>query len=85
MQMSGINLDVYKAHGTRSASVYTCAHWAQVPLQEIFNKAGWPSAQTFAIYYEKSLDTSESSASQFQEAIFCHYRPFARPGHMAQN
>ena len=69
MQMSRINLDVYKAHGTRPASVYTCAHWAQVPIQEILNKAGWSSAQTFAIYYEKSLDTSESSASQLQEAI----------------
>ena len=42
---------------------------AQVPIQEILNKAGWSSAQTFAIYYEKSLDTSESSASQLQEAI----------------
>lgn len=68
MQMSGINLDVYKAHSTRAASV-SAAHRAQVPIQEILSKAGWSSAQTFAIYYDKNLDTSESSASQFQEAI----------------
>ena len=42
---------------------------AQVPIQEILSKAGWSSAQTFAIYYDKNLYTSESSASQFQEAI----------------
>jgi len=68
MQMSGINLDVYRAHSTRAASV-SAAYRAQVPIQEILSKAGWLSAQTFAIYYEKNLDTSESSVSQFQEAI----------------
>lgn len=68
MQLSGINLDVYKAHSTRAASV-SAAHRARVPVQEILRKAGWSSAQTFAIYYDKNLDTSESSASQFQEAI----------------
>ena len=68
MQMSGINLDVYKAHSTRAASV-SAAHRAQVPIQEILNKAGWASAQTLAIYYDKRSDSSESSASQFQEAI----------------
>ena len=68
MQMYGINLDVYKAHSTWEASV-SAAHRAQVPIQEILNKAGWASAQTFANYYGKSLDTSESSASQFQEAV----------------
>ena len=62
MQFSGINLDVYKAHSTRAASV-SAAHRAQVPVQEILRKAGWSSAQTFAIYYDKNLDTSESSAS----------------------
>ncbi|XP_068737579.1 uncharacterized protein [Montipora capricornis] len=68
MQMSGINLNVYKAHSTRTASV-SPAHRAQVTIQEILSKAGWSSAQTFAIYNNKNLDTSESSASQFQEAI----------------
>lgn len=48
MQMSGINLDVYKAHSTRAASV-SAAHRAQVPIQGILSKAGWSSAQTFAI------------------------------------
>ena len=70
MQLSGItcNLDVYKAHSTRAASA-SATHRAQVPVQEILRKAGWSSAQTFAIYYDKNLDSSESSASQFPEAI----------------
>ena len=38
MQLSGINLDVYKAHSTRAASV-SAAHRAQVPVQEILRKA----------------------------------------------
>ena len=50
MQLSGISLDVYKAHSTRAVSV-SAAHRAQVPIQEILSKAGWSSAQTFAIYY----------------------------------
>ena len=57
MQMAGINLDVYKAHITREASV-SAAHRAQVPIQEILSKAGWGSAQKFAIHYDKNLDTS---------------------------
>lgn len=68
MQLSGINLNVFKAHSTRAASV-SAAHRAQVSVQEILRKAGCSSAQTFAIYYDKNLDTSVSSASQFQEAI----------------
>ena len=47
----------------------SAAHRAQVPIQEIVSKAGWSSAQTFAIYYYKNLDTSEGNASQFQEAV----------------
>ena len=47
----------------------SAAHRAQVSVQEILSKAGWSSAQTFAIYYDKNLDTLESNASQFQEAI----------------
>lgn len=58
MQLSGINLNVYKAHSTRAASVSAAQR-----------KAGWSSAQTFAIYYDKNLDISGSSASQFEEAI----------------
>ena len=39
MQLSGTNLDVYKAHSTRAASV-SAAHRAQVPVQEILSKLG---------------------------------------------
>ena len=68
MQLSGVNLDVYKAISTRAASV-SATHRAKVPIQEILSKAGWSSAQTFAIYCAKNLDTSKGRASQFQEGI----------------
>ena len=68
MQMSGINLDVYKAHGTRAASV-SSAHRAHAPIQEILNKARRWSYQNFVIYYDKRFETSESSVCQFQEAV----------------
>lgn len=46
MQMSGIDLSVYKAHSTSAASV-SAAHMAHVgTYYEILNKAGWSSAQT---------------------------------------
>lgn len=67
--MSGINLNVYKAYSSRAASV-SAAHRAQVPTQENPSKAARSSAQTCAIYYDKNLEISESSASQFQEAIW---------------
>ena len=68
MQMSGIDLNTYKAHSTRAASV-SAAHRAQVPFQEILNKAGWSSARTFATYSDNRLDTSKYSVSLFEEAI----------------
>ena len=52
MQMSGIDLNIYKAHCTREASV-PAAHRAHVPIHEILNKAGWSSACTFATYYDE--------------------------------
>ena len=68
MQMSGIDLNIYKEHSTSEASVST-AHRAQVPLHEILNKAEWSSARTCATYYDKRLDTSKDSVSHFEEAI----------------
>ena len=37
MQLSGINLNVYKAHSTTAASL-SAAHRAQVPIQEFSGK-----------------------------------------------
>ena len=76
MPMSGLNLDVYKAHSTRAALV-SAAHRAHVPIQEIFNKARWWSYQNFVIYYDKRFESSESSVCQFQEAVLtleCFFR-----------
>ena len=60
--MSGIDLNIYKAHSTR-------AHTTQKPIDEILNKAGWSSARTFATYYDKRLNTSKDGASHFEETI----------------
>ena len=67
MQMSGINLD--KAHSTRAASV-SAAHRAPVPIQEILNKAGWSSVETFAIFIIASVWTPQRAVSLSFRKLF---------------
>ena len=66
MTMSGLYLDQFKAHSTRSAST-SAAQRALVPMQDILDRAGWSSAQTFAAYYEKKIVVPESDV--YAEAV----------------
>ena len=54
MQLSGLDLTVFKAHSTRAAST-SAAKRALVPIQDIIDKAGWSSAQTFAAFYKTEI------------------------------
>ena len=54
MQLSGLDLTVFKAHSTRAAST-SAAKRAQVPIQDIIGRAGWSSAQTFATFYKREI------------------------------
>ena len=46
MATAGINVDHFKAHSVRAASV-SAAHKCNVPVQSILDKAGWTSEKTF--------------------------------------
>ena len=53
---------------TRAASV-SAAYSAWVPTEEVLSKAGWSSAQTCAIYYDKNLDTSKVVPLSFRKVL----------------
>ena len=60
LRESGINLDIFSPHSTRSAS--TSAVVSKVPIDTIMRTAGWKSSCTFRKHY-KRLVTNDSSFS----------------------
>jgi len=66
MQLSGLDLTVFKAHSTRAAST-SAAKRAQVPIQDIIDRAGWSSAQTFATFYKREIVSP--NANSFARAV----------------
>lgn len=65
MQKSGINIQKYKAHSTRAASV-SKASSKFVPVDDILNVAGWKSEKTFAAFYKKDIS---HECNTFVEAL----------------
>ena len=55
MRMAGIDVNKYKGHSTRGAST-SAAKRLGVNVALILRQASWRSAQSFANYYDKSLD-----------------------------
>mgnify|MGYP001795637579 CR=1 FL=1 len=66
MQLSGIDINLFKTHSTRAAST-SAAKKAQVPLQEILDRAGWSSAKTFATFYNKEV--IPSNVNSYAEVV----------------
>ena len=60
---SGIDIDVYSAHSTRSAASSTAAANG-CTINDIMNHVGWSNAKTFATYYNKECVKSESTFSE---------------------
>lgn len=58
LQLSGIDIDLFKPHSTRHAAS-TAAFQASVPLDEILRKAGWSNANTFKKFYYKHVVSQE--------------------------
>ena len=59
MQLSGVDVEVYKPHSARSAaSSKTKAN--KVSLAEVMKTAGWDSVATFARFYDKEIDTTRA-------------------------
>ena len=54
LQSSGIDVNIFKPHSTRSAST-SKAKLSDVPLADILDKAGWKSESTFAKFYDKKI------------------------------
>ena len=56
LRNSGINVDIYGAHSTRSAASSACLA-NETPVDIILNKIGWSSERTFAKFYNKHVET----------------------------
>ncbi|XP_074636846.1 uncharacterized protein LOC141894991 [Acropora palmata] len=54
LQLAGVDIDMFKPHSTRHAAS-TAAYQASVPLDEIFQRAGWSNANTFKRFYYKHV------------------------------
>ncbi len=65
MELSGIDITVYKPHSTRSASVSKAASLG-IPTDVILSRAGWKSGNCFAKYYLKPI---EGDGDEFQSAV----------------
>ena len=50
---SGIDINIFKAHSVRAASV--SAARGNVLVSQILNKAGWTNEKTFQIFYDKPI------------------------------
>lgn len=56
LQNAKIDTEIYKAHSTRAASS-SAAKSSGVPITTIMDRVGWTSAQTFAKYYDKNIES----------------------------
>ena len=54
LQSSGIDVNIFKPHSTRSAST-SKAKLSDVPLADILDKAGWKSESTLAKFYDQKI------------------------------
>ena len=61
MRSSGIDISVFKAHSVRSAST-SRAKLNSIPIKDILKVAGWTNAETFAHYYQRDIQKSDSYA-----------------------
>ena len=65
LKISGINIDIYKAHSTRSAST-SKAGTLGVRIEDIIDQANWSNKSTFEKFYRKPID---SRGREFQHKI----------------
>ena len=59
MQLSGIDVSVFKAHSTRAAST-SKAKINNVPIEDILKTAGWKSNSTFARHYNLPITGNDN-------------------------
>ncbi|XP_067045964.1 uncharacterized protein [Acropora muricata] len=57
LAQAGIDIHVYQAHSTRSASTSKAA--GSLPVDAVMKLAGWSQESTFRKYYDKTVSTSD--------------------------
>lgn len=66
MKAAGIDLNLFSAHSTRSASTSKAAA-SNIPLGLILKTAGWTNEQTFAKFYKKQI--VDNTTNNFATAV----------------
>lgn len=69
LQSAGIDVSVFSAHSSRTASTSYSAN-AQLPLADILKAGGWSNARTFAEHYNKPISSNlgETLLTRFHSA-----------------
>ena len=57
LAQAGIDIHVYQAHSTRSASTSKAA--GSLPVDAVMKLAGWSQESTFRKYYDKTVSASD--------------------------
>ena len=63
LQLSGVNVDIYKPHSYRSAST-SHAKLAGVPLEDILRAGQWKSSDCFTKFHDRVIERTDFTASQ---------------------
>ena len=58
LKMAGIDTTKFSSHSTRAASTSLAAK--MIPLQSVMKAANWKNVSTFAKYYNKPVEDSQS-------------------------
>ena len=58
LKLSGVDMNIYSAHSTRSAS--TSAVATRVPIDSVMKTAGWKKECTFRKFYNKTINNDSS-------------------------
>ena len=69
LQDAGIDVSVFSAHSSRTASTPYSVN-AQLPLADILKAGGWSNARTFAEHYNKPIggNLSQTLLTHFDSA-----------------
>ena len=76
LQNSGIDVNIFKPHSTKSAST-SKAKLSDAPLADILDKAGWKSEATFAKFYDSRRLWKTRLPIKFCSNVFTFVKLFA--------
>ena len=70
LQESGIDIKTFSTHRTRAASTSKGCELG-IPVEHILAAASWSNAKTFAKFYKKPIETTQSQTSFGKELLDC--------------